>query len=190
MSRCPDADLCENLWDKVLDKVGGLVDLELIFLGTLNSSAPHGVNCLHGDIECVGNIQQLCAAHIWQPKHSDGEVDKVKPWADWWDFVQCINYGPRVKIGEDEYAKRCARIVGHDWVGEQVQSCVTNGTGTQLLLDSVKRAQELEIEKSCTVLISEKKVCIHDSTWKSCPEGHEVGDFVSQVRREWKRLNE
>lgn len=58
----------------------------------LNSSAPHGVNCLHGDIECVGNIQQLCAAHIWQPKHSDGEVDKVKPWADWWDVSFLLRF--------------------------------------------------------------------------------------------------
>lgn len=34
MSQCPDAILCESVFDKVLQKVGDKIDLSLTFLGT------------------------------------------------------------------------------------------------------------------------------------------------------------
>lgn len=33
MSKCPDAELCETVWDHVLDRVGGLVDMKLVYIG-------------------------------------------------------------------------------------------------------------------------------------------------------------
>jgi hypothetical protein len=30
---------------------------------------------------------------------------------------------------------------------------------------------------------------VHDGTWKECSGGHEVGDFVSQIKTEYERLN-
>ncbi|KAM0746153.1 hypothetical protein T439DRAFT_319485 [Meredithblackwellia eburnea MCA 4105] len=184
MSKCPDAALCESVWDKVLDSVGGLVDLELIYIGKANKSAEYGVTCMHGDSECVGNIQQLCAYEQWRGVSGD-----VKPWADWWAFIQCLNYGSRSAIGDLETAKQCSKVVGHaDW-DKEVQPCVDSPHGRSLLLNSITRAQTLNITKSCTVIIDGKQVCIHDSTWKECPNGHEVADFAKQVRDEWDRLN-
>ena len=33
MSRCPDARVCETVWDRVLDRVGELVDVEMVYIG-------------------------------------------------------------------------------------------------------------------------------------------------------------
>jgi len=33
-------------------------------------------------------------------------------WKTWWNFVQCMNYGKRDRIGELSTAKACAKVVG------------------------------------------------------------------------------
>lgn len=43
---------------------------------------------------------------------------------------------------------------------------------------------------SADTLANTSQVCIHDSTWKNCDNGHEVGDFVRLVRDEWRRRND
>ncbi|KAI5480412.1 hypothetical protein MNV49_000987 [Pseudohyphozyma bogoriensis] len=184
MSRCPDAKICENVWDHVLDRVGGLVDIELTYIGKFNESAPYGVSCMHGDDECKGNIQQLCAYKKWLGVSGD-----VKPWQDWWNFVQCQNYGPSSQIGDESTAKECASSVSHNW-NEEVENCAAGEEGIQLLHDSVQQSQALHITKSCTIVINGKAVCVHDGQWKQCEGGHEIGDFASQVKKEWKDLNE
>ena len=30
---------------------------------------------------------------------------------------------------------------------------------------------------------------VHDGTWKDCEGGHEVGDFVKQIKDEYKKIN-
>ncbi|KAM0792643.1 hypothetical protein ACM66B_002425 [Microbotryomycetes sp. NB124-2] len=183
MSKCPDAQVCEIVFDRVLDQVGQLADLNLVYIGQLDKkSEPYGVECMHGESECAGNVQQLCAA-----KHFQGQSGEINPWADWWNFIQCVNYGPTSRIGNENVAKSCAGVVGHKW--DEISDCVNGHEGAELLQMSVKAAQQLKITKSCTIVIGGKPVCIHDGTWKSCEEGHEVGDFVRQIRQEWKRLN-
>ncbi|GAA6008850.1 GILT family protein [Rhodotorula paludigena] len=229
MSKCPDAMLCENVWDRVLEtRVGGaggvlvpggggggggggkegdvprgevseLVSMELVYIGRENKTATHGVTCMHGDSECVGNMQQLCAAKHWTPadaaSRDEGEGDELRAqlrgkqgWEDWWNFVQCMNYGDRSRIGSESAAKECAKVAKREW-NDSVASCVTGKEGRHLLLSSVRRAHKLGVTKSCTVLIEDKPVCVHDGTWKECPAGHEVGDFVREVKESWVKLN-
>lgn len=40
MSRCPDAILCESVWDTVLQQVGNKVDISLSFIGRCAHSRP------------------------------------------------------------------------------------------------------------------------------------------------------
>ncbi|BGP45725.1 hypothetical protein JCM10450v2_001555 [Rhodotorula kratochvilovae] len=212
MSRCPDATLCEAVWDRVLEErlpasapfggghVGALVEIELVFIARENASAPYGATCLHGEAECRGNVQQLCAARHWGRSKEEvasqagmeGEVGVTvkgeRGWEEWWNFVQCMNYGDRSRIGSEAAAKQCASVVGREW-NDALASCVEGKEGRELLRKSIRRAEKLEVRKSCTVLIEEEPVCIHDGTWKSCPGGHEVRDFAREVRDAWVKLN-
>ncbi|KAJ7781248.1 hypothetical protein B0H16DRAFT_1658872 [Mycena metata] len=185
MSRCPDALLCEPIFDAVLQKVGEKVDLELIYVAKyppelIQPTRTLAVTCLHGPGECAGNVQQLCAA-----KYS----------TQWWDFVRCQNARGRYQVGLPEVALECAETVGIDWEGSGVGECAgLDGSGkgeegVALLRESTLRGKALEIEKSCTVLINHRKVCIHDGTWKECEGGHGVDDFVRQINSEYERLN-
>ncbi|TFK43541.1 hypothetical protein BDQ12DRAFT_561142, partial [Crucibulum laeve] len=183
MSRCPDALLCESTFNEVLHEVAGKVDISLIYVATIDSAEPDfGVRCMHGPEECAGNVQQLCAA-------------KYSPSETWWEFVQCQNYQGREKIGEADVALKCAKAAGIDWDESGIGQCAGldgSGKGTegvQLLQKSVVLGKKLGITKSCTVLINEHPVCIHDGTWKSCKNGHTVKDFVRQINEAYEHLN-
>jgi len=183
MSRCPDALLCEAVFDQVLNKVRPKVDMSLVFIAKRNNSDPDwGVTCMHGPEECAGNVQELCAA-------------KYAPIEQWWEFVQCQNFQGRDKIGLPDVALKCARSAGIDWEQSGVGKCAgMDGSGkgkegVKLLRDSIKSAKELEITASCTVMISGEEVCIHDGVWRDCEGGHTVNDFVRQIDNEYDRLN-
>ncbi|GAA5872462.1 hypothetical protein JCM1840_006069 [Sporobolomyces johnsonii] len=211
MSKCPDAEICETVMDRVLDThtggiagggrdevVGDLVDLALVFIAKEQKNETYGVSCMHGELECKGNVQQLCAIEHWGKevnKTNEGDAElrttrQEKKWGDWWDFIQCMNYGPRSRIGDRAAAKECASVVGRDWNDEMHRCVATNGTeGAHLLRHSLRAAQSLGITRSCTVMLNGRKICIHDGVWKDCDAGHEVGDFVRQITDEWKKLN-
>ncbi|KDE03454.1 hypothetical protein MVLG_06065 [Microbotryum lychnidis-dioicae p1A1 Lamole] len=183
MSRCPDAELCESVFDRVLDKVGPLVDIKLLYIGELDTKDGK-VTCKHGPSECTGNIQQLCAEKHWKVVNGSGN-----PWATWWNFVQCQNYNGLSRIGTDRLAQTCASVVGKRWSGN-VEHCAISSEGRQLLRDSVQVTKTLQLVKSCSIVIDGKLVCVRDGRWIDCDEGHEVGDFVNLVNKAWKRLNE
>ncbi|GAA5935716.1 hypothetical protein JCM1841_003647 [Sporobolomyces salmonicolor] len=207
MSKCPDAEICETVMDRVLDThtggiggggkdevVGDLVKLGLVFIAKEQANETYGVSCMHGELECKGNVQQLCAIEHWGEEVKGGAelrtTGREKQWGDWWDFVQCMNYGPRSRIGDRAAAKECASVVGRDWNDEMHRCTATNGTeGAQLLQHSLRAAESMGITKSCTVMLNGRKICIHDGVWKDCDAGHEVGDFVRQITDEWNRLN-
>ncbi|CCL99423.1 uncharacterized protein FIBRA_01441 [Fibroporia radiculosa] len=183
MSRCPDALLCESVFDHVLKKVIDRVDLSLSFIGAINATEPtFGVTCKHGPLECAGNVQELCAL-----KYADA--------TQFWEFLQCQNYQGRDKIGLAETALQCANTAKIDWEASGVGACTgldgsgTASEGVQLLQESVRASQELGIKNSCTVLINGKQVCIHDGTWKQCENGHTPHDFIKQINEEYNRLN-
>ncbi|KAJ7068264.1 hypothetical protein C8F01DRAFT_979130, partial [Mycena amicta] len=186
--RCPDGIFCETLFDQVLQQIGSKIDLSLVYVAHLNRSEPvFGVTCMHGPGECAGNVQQLCAA-------------KYLP-ANWWNFVKCQNSHGRFQVGLPEVAVECGEAVGIEWERSQAGYCAgKDGRGTEgieLLKASAKRGKSLEIEKSCTVLINHRKVCVRDETWQECETrpgknmqgGNEVDDFIRQINEEFERLN-
>ncbi|THV08583.1 hypothetical protein K435DRAFT_814965 [Dendrothele bispora CBS 962.96] len=182
MSRCPDAILCENLFDQVLKKVSGKVEMELEYIAKVNPSDPDfGVDCLHGPLECAGNVHQLC-------------VKRYAP-DDWWHFVHCNNFQGKDNIGTPGTAFKCAKSVGIDWETSGVGECAgldgsgKGAEGVRLLHESIVVAEELGLEKSCTVVINGEQVCIHDGTWKECENGHTVNDFVRQINEQYEKIN-
>ncbi|KAF8341258.1 uncharacterized protein EI90DRAFT_3033274 [Cantharellus anzutake] len=138
MSRCPDAFVCENVFDQVLDKVGHeKVDLSLTFIGKLNSSEPiYGVTCKHGSLECTGNIHELCVA-----KYSGAS-------SIWWPFLRCLNYGGAESIGLERTAKECSKVSDIDWSQSGIEACVNGEEGPRLLRESVKHTKQLGIQLS------------------------------------------
>jgi hypothetical protein len=176
MSRCPDALLCETLFDKVIPRVAEKIDLSLAYVAKcaktyshqlsradrltlhnrLNASDPDfGVTCLHGREECAGNVQQLCVA-------------KYTPMRTWWEFVMCQNYQGRNGIGRSDVALKCARTAKIDWEGSAVGQCVGsdgNGTGEEgvrLLRDSIQVAESLGI--TCASISPLPPRCVHAFT--------------------------
>jgi len=179
MSRCPDALLCESVFDEVLDIVGHTkVDLNLSFIASLNASDPvYGVTCMHGTDECAGNVHELCVA-----KYTTSS-------SVWWPFLQCLNSQGRDRIGTEKTAKDCAATTKIDWVGSGIEACVKGPEGPRLLRESVLHTIELGVKKSCTILISNKVRCIHDGVWSECDAGHEPKDFVDTINTEYDNLN-
>ncbi|KAI1795114.1 hypothetical protein LXA43DRAFT_1110669 [Ganoderma leucocontextum] len=174
MSACPDAILCENVFDHVVQRVGDKVDLTLTFIGKLNSSDPDfGVTCMHGQNECAGNVQELCAI-------------KYAPFERWWEFVQCQNFQGRYEVGKPATALKCANSAKLDW---ENSGDGKGEEGLSLLQQSVQETNLLGIEKSCTVIINGKQVCIRDGEWKQCEGGHTPADFIRQIEEEYDKLN-
>ncbi|OCH92875.1 hypothetical protein OBBRIDRAFT_750437 [Obba rivulosa] len=183
MSRCPDAHLCETVFDQVLHQVSDKVVLQLSFIGTPNASEPDfGVTCMHGPEECAGNVHELCAM-------------KYAPQTQWWEFVQCQNFQGRGHVGLPDTAFKCANSANIDWEESGVGDCAgldgsgKGDEGVKLLQESVKNSQLIGIKKSCTIIINGKQVCIHDGTWYDCENGHTVKDFVRQIDEEYQKLN-
>ncbi|KAJ7591086.1 hypothetical protein C8J56DRAFT_934649 [Mycena floridula] len=176
MSRCPDALVCEAVFDKVLQKASNKMELSFLYVASIDPSDPeYGVSCKHGPLECAGNIQQLCVA-------------EHEPFNTLWDFVMCQDQN-KDSIGRIERAVECAEIAGFNWTQSQAGNCASSsGEGLQLLKDNIKRARAMEIEKSCTILINGRKVCIHDSSWKDCPDGHSVESFVERIEKEYEQI--
>ncbi|KAI0832295.1 hypothetical protein BC628DRAFT_1310066 [Trametes gibbosa] len=183
MSRCPDAVLCETVFDHVLERVEDKIDLSLTFVGTPNVSEPDfGVTCKHGPEECAGNVHELCAI-------------KYAPTKRWWSFVQCLNFKGRSEIGKPETALQCAKTTDIDWENSGAGACAglegsgKGEEGVRLLQQSVAVTQQMGIRKSCTIMINGKRVCIHDETWKECEGGHSPKDFIRQIEEEYNKLN-
>jgi len=183
MSRCPDALVCETLFDKVIKEVEDKINISLSFIGKINASEPDfGVTCMHGPDECAGNVQELCAAaHL--------------PQQQWWNYLQCQNFYGRSKIGTPDIALKCANTADFSWEDSGVGGCAgidgagKGAEGVHLLKESVLNSQALGIQKSCTVIINGKQVCIHDGGWKECEDGHTPEDFIRQINSEYEKLN-
>ncbi|KAI9621968.1 hypothetical protein H4Q26_015405 [Puccinia striiformis f. sp. tritici PST-130] len=185
MSKCPDAQICEDVFDKVLAEVADKVDILLTYIGEIDPSAEYGVRCRHGNIECKGDIQQLCYRNRFPKLH------------DWWGFIQCENYAGLARVGDEELAKSCARVNGHDWDSD-VKDCTTGSQGRQLLESSIEHAKQLRIRRSCSISSvhpfvfswsDHKLICIRDGVWKNCDDGHEVADFVKYIEHEFDLIN-
>ncbi|KAF8477879.1 hypothetical protein JB92DRAFT_3091411 [Gautieria morchelliformis] len=186
MSRCPDALLCESVFDGVLKQTWDIVDITLSFVGKLNNADPDfGVTCKHGVAECRGNVQELCAMHVANTPQ------------DWWNFVQCLNFEGKEDVGDPGLAERCAGLTYIPWYDMTdgtstrmgIKSCAEGQQGKDLLKASVTQTEHLGIKTSCSIMISGKTRCIHDGTWKKCETGHSVEELVGYIQNEHQRLN-
>ncbi|KAK0522409.1 hypothetical protein OC834_006294 [Tilletia horrida] len=197
MSRCPDAHYCEATLDRILDRVNSKVSLHLSYLGHANASAPWSASCLHGDIECAGNVHQLCVANALRPERAGRDFDLSPSQAQqkWYDVVLCMNYA-KARIGEESLIQECLKTVhgAPSWDGAGgIGECVHGKQGTKLLLDSIAQSDKLGIVNSCTILLEGGTQCVRDGgVWKRCtiPGGHEVGDFVAEIENQYTRINE
>lgn len=129
---------------------------------------------MHGEVECLGNIHQLCVQSTIPPVYTttspttneDGIAMHVNFPA--MSFVSAQNYYDPRKIGQEEYAKQNLKAVGYDWEDSGVARCVAED-GAGLLHDSVVRSRDvLKSSKSCTILLQGKKRCVHDGGWYDC----------------------
>jgi hypothetical protein len=182
-SRDTDTLLCQSVFDQVLKQVANKVEISFAYIAEIDRSDPDfGVSCENGPSECAANVQQLC-------------VDKyAESPSQWWQFVMCQNYNGRDRIGESSLARQCIRSARIDWEGG-VDECIGTDDsgpgeeGVELLQDNVRAAHDAEIYRSCTVVINDTPVCIHDGAWKGCEEGHSPSDFVRQINAEWRKIN-
>ena len=151
MSRCPDALACEAAFDKVLERVNTKTHLSMTYIGSLpktKQSPRYGVECMHGDQECLGNIQQLCVQDALNPRRASEDFDLSPSAAQkkWWSFIQCQNYAGIPSIGSEDLAKRCLKLIdGPDWDKDGISDCINGKKGRKLLKDSVANTHSLNI---------------------------------------------
>ncbi|KAJ1728615.1 hypothetical protein LPJ61_003940 [Coemansia biformis] len=168
MSRCPDAVKMETVLGSVIPEVHSIVDLELKFIGTLDPNRTLGARCLHGDKECQGNIDELCAL-----AHSGGDLPAF------WRFLTCLN-GHFKSIGEDaDLSLGCASSAGLDTAA--FATCTTSKEGRALLQQSVENSQFAGVNTSATLFVAGNRRCVEDGGWRECPGGHEPDDFIRDI---------
>ncbi|KAF2204658.1 hypothetical protein GQ43DRAFT_428762 [Delitschia confertaspora ATCC 74209] len=171
MSKCPDArDCLQNLVLPTMQKVSDKVDFRLSFIGK-TTDEDDGVQCMHGQTECLGNILELCAAHVYpDPKIYLG-------------FTMCMSRNfddiPKKDLVED-----CALEHGMDF--DKINHCVSQDDGAyamDLLRKSVERSAEANVTKSCTVRLNNKVRCIMDGgDWSECEGGSKPEDLERDIK--------
>lgn len=134
MSKCPDAQYClEELVLPTMVRVSDKVNFTLSYIG--KPTANDGVECKHGPAECMGNIIELCAVHLYP----DVKVHL--------GFTNCLTQD-YPNIPDSELVEECALEYGID--KGKINECASrdNGAfGLSLLRDSVKRTHDV-----CSVL--------------------------------------
>ncbi|KAJ2717027.1 hypothetical protein H4R19_000282 [Coemansia spiralis] len=173
MSRCPDAVKMEAALGDVVPAVHSIIDLELKFIGTLDPNTTLGARCKHGDDECQGNIDELCAL-----AHGGGNLPAF------WRFLSCLNSDVG-RIGADSgFTLECASSAGLDTAA--FATCVTTKEGRGLLRQSIENSQFAGITTSATLFIAGEKRCVEDSGWRECPGGHKPDDFIRDICAAYK----
>lgn len=197
MSRCPDALACEAAFDKVLDRVNAKTHLTMTYIGTIDKDSKHtkyGAECMHGEQECAGNIQQLCVQDALDPGRAGEDYDLSPSAAQkkWWNFLQCQNFAGTSKIGNEDLAQRCLRVVdGPSWDKDGIAKCVHGKRGRKLLQQSIKASKAANLGTSCTIVFENGRRCTRDGgAWKNCDLGHQPSDFINEIERIWSDKND
>jgi hypothetical protein len=153
-----------------MQKVHDKVDFDLSFLGRATSD--DGVECMHGPGECMGDILELCAAHLYpNPRIYLG-------------FTMCLSQ-EYPDIPERELVQQCALEHAVDF--EELNKCASADDGSHglaLLRKSVSRSRDAGVSTSCTVRLNNEVFCVHDDgQWKDCPHGSTVNDLVLSIEK-------
>ncbi|KAF2473988.1 uncharacterized protein BDR25DRAFT_257074 [Lindgomyces ingoldianus] len=172
MSKCPDArDCLQKLVLPAMQNVSDKVDFRLSFIGKATEE-DDGVQCKHGQTECLGNILELCAAELYpNPKLYLG-------------FTMCMERD-YPNIPKKELVQDCALEHGLDF--DQLNYCVSQDDGAfamGMLRDSVTRSADLNVTTSCTVRLDSKVRCIvDDGEFVKCPGGSRPEDLVRDIKK-------
>lgn len=170
-SKCPDArDCLKKLVVPAMSKASDKVDFKLSFIGRLTDD--DGVQCKHGQTECLGNILMLCAAAEYpDPKLYLG-------------FSNCL-INDYQEIPNKSLIEDCALEHGLDF--DTLNHCMSKDTGAYgmgLLRDSVQHSADVNVTTSCTVRLNEKVRCVYDDgEWKDCHDGSKPEDLVHDIER-------
>lgn len=129
-----------------------------------------GVSCMHGPTECLGNIIELCAAHLYpDPKIYLG-------------FTMCLSRQYQ-EIPDRELVEDCALEHGIDMY--KINKCAASDEGSlahDMLKASFNRSAEANVTKSCTVRLDGEVRCVRDGgEWTDCEGGHRVKDLVGDI---------
>ncbi|KAI0132586.1 hypothetical protein BJ170DRAFT_680468 [Xylariales sp. AK1849] len=131
MSKCPDAKDC--LKDMILPammRINEKVNFTLSYIGTPTDSND-GVQCKHGPEECMGNIIELCAAHLYpDPKIYLG-------------FTMCLTRDYK-EIPSRALVEDCALEHAIDF--EKLNGCAAEDDGAlgiSMLRKSIKRTSDV-----------------------------------------------
>ncbi|KAI8942680.1 hypothetical protein NX059_000730 [Plenodomus lindquistii] len=172
MSKCPDArDCIQKLVVPTMAEVADKVNFTLSFIGSVTNE-DDGVQCKHGQTECLGNILMLCAASEYpDPKSYLG-------------FSNCL-ISDYAEIPSQTLAEDCALEHGLDFgVLNDCMSRDSGGYGMGLLRRSVLHSQEVGVQTSCTIRLDNKVRCVYDGgEWKDCDNGERPEDLIHDIER-------
>lgn len=129
-----------------------------------------GVQCKHGQTECLGNILMLCAAAEYpDPKLYLG-------------FSNCL-INDYQEIPSKSLVEDCALEHGLDF--ETLNQCMSKDTGAYgmgLLRDSVLHSADVGVYTSCTIRLNDKVRCVYDDgEWKDCDDGSRPEDLIRDI---------
>jgi len=172
MSKCPDArDCLSKLIVPTMAKAANKVDFKLSFIGNA-TTADDGVQCMHGQTECLGNILMLCAASEYpDPKLYLG-------------FANCLTSDYQ-EIPSKALIQDCA--LEHGLSFDTLNDCMSKdngGYGMGLLRESFLHSQKVNVSTSCTVRLNEKVRCVYDGgEWKNCDGGSKPEDLIHDIKQ-------
>ncbi|KAI9008687.1 hypothetical protein DFJ74DRAFT_364321 [Hyaloraphidium curvatum] len=177
MSRCPDAARCEPILAEAVAKVGAIAEIRTDYIVRMNDGV---LSCPHGDTECAGNRQQLCAYHLFKQSPPAGSSPN-----DWFKFVTCQS-AKYYEIPSADLLATCAARIGLD--PAEITKCADSDLGKELLFASGEATRAAGAKKSCTVHVAGKMRCLVDGgQWQDCEGGHEPADFVRTICEEYER---
>ncbi|KAG9194710.1 hypothetical protein G6011_04745 [Alternaria panax] len=170
MSKCPDArDCLQKLVLPAMANVSDKVDFRLSMIGSL--TADDGVECKHGQTECLGDIVMLCAASEYpDPKLYLG-------------FTNCLT-SDYPEIPARSLIEDCALEHGLDFgVLNECMSKENGAYGMGLLRDSVQHSSDVGVTTSCTVRLDNKVRCVTDGgKFKDCEGGEKPEDLIRDIQ--------
>ncbi|KAF2121421.1 hypothetical protein BDV96DRAFT_483910 [Lophiotrema nucula] len=176
MSKCSDArDCLQKFVVPAMANVSDKVDFRLSFIGKATDD-DDGVQCMHGQTECLGNIMLLCAAALYpDPKIYLG-------------YTMCLLHEYQ-KIPKKEFLQDCALEHGIDF--DKLNDCSSKDDGAYamgMLRDSVQRSSDLNVTTSCTVRLDNEVRCIVDGgKFKDCDKGSKPGDLIEDINGLYKK---
>jgi hypothetical protein len=137
-------------------------------------TADDGVECKHGQTECLGDITMLCAASSYpDPKLYLG-------------FANCLT-NDYAEIPARSLIEDCALEHGLDF--DVLNDCMSKESGAfgmGLLRDSVQHSSDVNVTTSCTIRLDGKTRCVADGgKFKDCEGGEKPEDLIKDIEQKY-----